>query len=121
MYVNDIIITGSDMTGISSLKSFLHDQFHIKDLGMLKYFFCVEVMRNKHEIFLSQTKYMLDILSEIGKLGGKPCSFSMAQSLHLTKEDKLFGDLERFRRPVGKLNYCTITCPDVAHLVSVVS
>ena len=102
------------MTGISSLKSFLHDKFHTKDLGMLKYFLCIEVMRSKHEIFLSQTKYMLDLLSEIGKLRGKPCSFSMVQSLHLTKEDELFGDPERVRRPVGKLNYCIVTCPDVA-------
>ena len=28
VYVDDIIITGNDMAGISSLKSFLHDQFH---------------------------------------------------------------------------------------------
>ena len=34
MYVDDIIITGNDMAGISSLKSFLHGQFHTKDLGM---------------------------------------------------------------------------------------
>ena len=43
VYVDDIIITGNDMTSISSLKSFLHGQFHTKDLGMLKYFLGVEV------------------------------------------------------------------------------
>ena len=32
VYVDDIIITGNDMTGISSLKSSLHGQFHTKDL-----------------------------------------------------------------------------------------
>ena len=42
LYVDDIVITGSDSKGILSLKSFLHNQFHIKDLGMLKYFFSVE-------------------------------------------------------------------------------
>ena len=45
VYVDDIIITGDDMVGISSLKSFLHSQFHTKDLGMLKYFLSVENMR----------------------------------------------------------------------------
>ena len=55
VYVDDIIITGKDMTGISSLKSFLHGQFHTKDLGMLKYFLGVEVMRSKRGIFLSQS------------------------------------------------------------------
>ena len=64
MYVDDIVITGCDMIGILSLKSFLHGQFHTKDLGILKYFLGVEVMRSKHRIFLSQRKYVLDLLSE---------------------------------------------------------
>ena len=38
VYVDDIVIIGSDYTGISSLKSFLHTIFHTKDLGQLKYF-----------------------------------------------------------------------------------
>ena len=53
VYVDDIIIIGNDMTTISSLNSFLHGQFHTKDLGMLKYFLGVEVMRSKRGIFLS--------------------------------------------------------------------
>ena len=53
VYVDDIIIIGNDMAGISSLKSFLHGQFHTKDLGMLKYFLGVEVTRSKRGIFLS--------------------------------------------------------------------
>ena len=53
VYVDDIVIIENDMTVISSLKSFLRGQFHTKDLGMLKYFLSVEVMRRKHEIFLS--------------------------------------------------------------------
>ena len=87
VYVDNIIITGNDMVGISSLKSFLYGQFHTKDLGMLKYFFGVEVMRSKREICLSQRKYVLDLLSETGKLAAKPCQFPMAQSLYLTRED----------------------------------
>ena len=121
VYVDDIVITGIDMTGISLLKSFLHSQFHSKDLGMLKYFLGVEVMRSKHGIFLSQRKYVLDLLSETGKLGPKPCSSPMAQSLHLTREGKLFRDPERYRRLISKLNYLTVTHLDIAHSVSVVS
>ena len=47
VYVDDIVITGSDSKGILSLKSFLHSQFHTKILGMLKYFLSVEVMKSK--------------------------------------------------------------------------
>ena len=109
MYVDDIVIIVSDMASISSLKSFLHGQFHTNNLGMLKYLLGVEVTRSKHGIFLSQRKYVLDLLFETGKLGVKPCSSPMAQSLHLTREGELFRDPERYRRLVEKLNYLTVT------------
>ena len=38
---------------------------------MLKYFLGVEIMRSKHEIFLSHRKYVLDLLFETRKLGIK--------------------------------------------------
>ena len=63
VYVDDIVITGSDTTSISSLKAFLHTQFQTKDLGTLKYFLGVEVSRSKKGIYLSQRKYVLDFLS----------------------------------------------------------
>ena len=119
--MDDIVIIGSDSTGISSLKSFLHSQFHTKDLRMLRYFLGVEVMRSKHGIFLSQRKYVFDLLSETGKLGAKPCSSPMAPGVHLTREGELFEDPERYRRLVGKLNYLTVTCPCIAHSINVVS
>ena len=97
VYIDDIIITRNDMVGISSLKSFLHGQFHTKDLGMLKYFLGIEVMRSKRGIFLSQRKYVLDLLSETGKLVVKSCQSPIAQSLHLTREGKLFEDPERYK------------------------
>ena len=74
MYVDDIVTTRSDSKGFSFLKSFLHSQFHTKDLGILRYFLGIEVMRSKHGIFLSQRKYVLDLLFETRKLGVKLCS-----------------------------------------------
>ena len=103
--MDDIVIIGSDSKAISSLKSFLQSQF----LG-------IEVMRSKHGIFLSQRKYLLDLLFETGKLGVKPCSSPMVLGVHLTKEDETFEDPGRYRRLVGKLNYLTVTRPDIAPL-----
>ena len=88
---------------------------------MLRYFLGIEVVRSKHEIFLSQMKYVLDLLFEIGKLGVKLCSSPMVQSVFLTREGETFEDLERYRRLVWKLNYFTITRPDIAYSVSIVS
>ena len=88
---------------------------------MLRYFLDIEVMRSKHGIFLSQRKYVLDILFEIGKFGVKPCSSPMVPSIHFTREGETFEDLERFRRLVGKLNYLTVTRLDIAHPFSIIS
>ena len=97
VYVDDIVIKGSDFKGISSLTSFLQSQFYTKNLGMLRYFLGIEVMRSKHEIFLSQRKYVLDLLFETGKLGVKPCSSPMVLGVHLTREGETFEDLERYK------------------------
>ncbi len=59
-YVDDIVITESNSASISSLKNFLQTQFQTKDLGLLKYFLGIEVMRSKKCIFLSQRKYIFD-------------------------------------------------------------
>ena len=121
VYVDDIVIIESGSKGISSLKSFLQSKFHTKDLEMLRYFLGIKVMRSKHEIFLFQRKYVLDLLFEIGKLGVKPCNSPMAPGVHLTREGETFEDPKRYRRLIGKLNYLSVTRPNIAHSVSVVS
>ena len=120
MYVDDIVITGSDPLGILSLKSFLHTQFYTKDLGMLRYFLSVDVTRSKKGIFLSQRKYVLDLLTEKGKLGAKLCSTLVVSNLQLRKDCELFEDPERYRM-VEKLNYLTVTRLDITYYVSIVS
>ncbi|XP_019179162.1 PREDICTED: uncharacterized protein LOC109174378 [Ipomoea nil] len=122
VYVDDIVITGDDATGIDALKSFLKEKFHTKDLGVLKYFLGIEVIRSKRGIFLSQRKYVLDLLEESGLLGSKPCETPMDQGVKLIpSEGEPLEDPERYRRLVGKLNYLTITRSDITFPVSVVS
>ena len=83
VYVDDIVITGSDSKGISSLKSFLQSQYHTKGLEMLRYFLGIEVMQSKYGIFLSERKYVLDLLFETGKLGIKlQFSYSSRRTLY---------------------------------------
>ena len=64
---------------------------------------------------------MLDLLFETGKLGAKPCSTPMVLNVQITKEVGLFEDPKRHGRLVEKLNYLTVTCPNIAYSVSVLS
>ncbi|KAK3011859.1 hypothetical protein RJ639_012113 [Escallonia herrerae] len=77
VYVDDVIITGTDSYRICKLKNYLDTKFHIKNLGKLKYFLGIEVARSPAGIFLSQRKYVLDFLAECGLTGCKPASFLM--------------------------------------------
>lgn len=122
VYVDDIVITGSDYTRISSLKSFPHTRFRTEDLGQLRYFLGVEVNRSKKGIFLCQRKYSLDLLVDTEKLAAKPCSTPMVPNVHFMKDDSdPFDDLEKYRRLVGKLNCLIVTRSNIAFAVSVVS
>ncbi|KAK2974562.1 hypothetical protein RJ640_002471 [Escallonia rubra] len=113
---------GDDCTGITSLKKFLQTKFHTKDLGQLKYFLGIEVTRSKKGIFLSQRKYVLDLLVETGKAGAKPCNTPMNPSVHLTKDDgDRLDDPEKYRRLVGKLNYLIVTRPNIVYAIITVS
>ncbi|RVW76474.1 Retrovirus-related Pol polyprotein from transposon TNT 1-94 [Vitis vinifera] len=86
------------------------------DLGELKYFLGIEVSRSKKGMFLSQRKYVLDLLKETGKIEAKPCTTPMVPNVQLMPDDgDPFYNPERYRRVVGKLNYLTVTRPDIAY------
>lgn len=124
VYVDDIIITGNDEKGICDLKTYLNDQFQTKDLGKLKYFLGIEVARSARGMCLMQRKYTLNLLKDAGMLGCKPVENPMDPNTKLMKDEDagpLYIDTGRYRRLVGKLNYLTITRPDIAFPVSVVS
>nr|KYP49653.1 hypothetical protein KK1_028625 [Cajanus cajan] len=64
VYVDDMIIAGDDEKKLTQKKK-LATQLEIKDLGKLKYFLEIEAAYSKKGIFISQRKYVLDLLNEI--------------------------------------------------------
>jgi hypothetical protein len=122
VYVDDIVITGSDQQGILQLKQYLSNQFQTKDLGKLRYFLGIEVAQSKDGIVISQRKYAMDILEETGLLNAKPVDTPMDPNVKLLpNQGEPLSDSGRYRRLVGKLNYLTVTRPDISFAVSVVS
>ena len=65
VYVDDIVITGNSNYLISKLIQFLIFNFALKDLGNLHYFLCIEAIRTKENLFLTQTKYIKDLLQQV--------------------------------------------------------
>jgi hypothetical protein len=122
VYVDDIIVVGNNLKQIQELKTYLGNCFKLKDLGVLKYFLGIEVACSAQGIFLSQRKYALEILEETGFLGAKPSSFPMEKNLSISEQDgELLADPPFYLRLVGKLIYLTITRPDLAYVVHVLS
>jgi Reverse transcriptase (RNA-dependent DNA polymerase) len=121
IYVDDLVITGSDQHRIAALKTHLRTEFDIKDLGYLRYFLGIEVARSHKGLFLSQRKYVLDLLKETGKLRVKPSNVPMNYNNKSSPDEEVLENISQFQRLVGKLIYLTITRPDIAYSVSFVS
>ena len=94
----------------------------MKDLGELRYFLGIEVTRSGDEIFISQKKYVLDLLAETGMIDYKPVDTLMAvnHGLQIREEGKP-ANREQYQRLVGKLIYLAHTRPDIAYAVGLVS
>nr|RVW14389.1 Retrovirus-related Pol polyprotein from transposon TNT 1-94 [Vitis vinifera] len=109
------MLRSSDQDGIQKLKQHLFTHFQTKDLGKLKYFLGIEIAQSSSGVVLSQRKYALDILEETGMLDCKPVDTPMDPNVKLVPgQGEPLGDPGRYRRLVGKLNYLTITRPDIS-------
>jgi hypothetical protein len=68
------------------LKRYLANQFHTKDLGVLRYFLGIEISHSFQGISLSQQKHVLDLLSETSLLGTRPTNTPMDPTIKLDGE-----------------------------------
>lgn len=122
VYVDDLILAGTDAEEINRVKMLLDEKFSIKDLGDLKYFLGFEVARNQEGISLCQRKYALDLLQETGLLGTKPCSTPMEPGLQLHKNlGDPVNDPAVYRRLIGRLLYLTHSRPEISYAVGKLS
>lgn len=106
VYVDNIAITFNDENHMLQLKSFFDACFQIKDLKSLKYYLGIEISCSKQGMYLSQMKFCLDMLNDVGLIKVKPCDTLMISNTNLTPDD---GDLlekpKIYQIIVGKVNY----------------
>ena len=110
VYVDDILLTGSDSARLSRIKAYLHQHLTIRDLGTPKYFLGIEFAHKPGKLVLNQRKYVLDMLEETGLLGCKPRSSPIdSKPCFWDSDSPPLHDVEGYRRLVGKLIYLTVT------------
>ena len=117
-----MVITENDISAIEALKRFIYDQFRKKDLGKLKYFLGIEVAQSKQGISISQCKYTLYILDDMGMLGVSPMTFPMKQNLKFTRTDgQPLNCPSQYRKLIDHIIFLTITRPNISYSVHLLS
>ena len=75
--VDDMIIIGDYLNGIQKLKDFLSQQFEMKDLGHLSYFLGLEITHSTYGFYITQAKYVSELLSWAGLTDSKTVDTSV--------------------------------------------
>jgi hypothetical protein len=131
LYVDDMLVAGSNMQDINVLKKKLANSFAMKDLGAAKKILGMRITRDRknRKLTLSQGEYTEKVLERFRMQNAKPVSTPLASHFKLTKEmcPKTQEEIEYMSRvpyssTVGSLMYAMVcTRPDIAHAVGVVS
>lgn len=117
VYVDDTIVVGSSDSVVSKLLHQLRDDFVLKDLGALHYFLGIEVTSTSDDLLLTQSKYAVDLVRRAGLLHYKsvPTPMVVFEKRSSVSVDLLDADAAtRYRSIVGRLQYLTLTRPDIA-------
>lgn len=119
VYVDDIILTSSSSSYLQHLIDTLHKEFALKDLGELSIFLGVEVKRTTDGLFLSQHRYIEDLLQRVNMQGAKPVSTPFTTSTELNPHDGVpLKNPTEYWSLVGGLQYLLITRPELAFSVN---
>jgi len=80
VYVDDILLTGSNSAMLHCLIQLLSSEFKLRDLGVVHYFLGIEVQSTGMGLMLRQHKYIFDILTRAGTTSCKPVDTSVSPS-----------------------------------------
>jgi hypothetical protein len=122
LYVDDILIFGTNMDIINEVKSFLSKSFDMKDLGEADVILNIKLIKEESGITLSQSHYVEKVLSRFGYMDSKPSPTPYDPSVTLRKNKNDTRDQLRYSQIVGSLMYlASATRPDISFAVSKLS
>ncbi|KAI3735814.1 hypothetical protein L6452_15332 [Arctium lappa] len=120
IYVDDIIFGSTKDQLCRDFEEIMHKRFKMNSMGELTFFLGLQVKQKKDGIFISQSKYVQDILNKFGYSDSKPGSTPMETHKQITAD--LEGedvDVHHYRSMIGSLMYLTASRPDIMFPVCV--
>ncbi|CAN0920957.1 Retrovirus-related Pol polyprotein from transposon RE2 [Linum grandiflorum] len=118
VYVDDLIITGSDSSYIASFIRTLDKHFSLKDMGELHHFLGLDIRRTAVGLQVNQRSYLQGILHRVNMTTCSSVSTPADPQNKLCKAGTPFSDPHLYRQTVGSLQYATITRPDITYSVN---
>ncbi|KAI5321499.1 hypothetical protein L3X38_030570 [Prunus dulcis] len=122
LYVDDIILTGSNSHVIQEVITNLGSVFDLKDLGPFTFFLGLQISyKSNGDLFISQQKYAKDLLVKAGMESCRSCPTpSKPHRQVLPTDGEPLKEPLIYRSIVGALQYLTFTRPDLAYSVNTV-
>jgi hypothetical protein len=94
----------------------------MSDLDPLRYFFGIEISSTPERFFLSQEKYVQDLLDRASLIDHRTAETPMELNAHLVAtDDEPLENPTRYRHIVGSLVYLGVTRPDISYSVHILS
>jgi hypothetical protein len=96
----------------------MQDEFEMLLLGELSFFLGLQIHQRNQGIFISQTKYIIEMLKRFGMEDCKLVTTPMQTNCKLRKDDDSKStDQRKYRLMIGSLLYVTTSIPDVMQAV----
>ncbi|GKC09690.1 putative ribonuclease H-like domain-containing protein, partial [Tanacetum coccineum] len=117
VYVDDIIFGSIRKELCTEFEKLMHKRFQMSSKRELTFFLGLQVMQKDDGIFISQDKYVDEILKKFGFLTMKIASTPMETSKPLLKDENAkYVDVNLYRSMIGSLMYLTSSKPDIIYL-----
>ncbi|GKC97088.1 putative ribonuclease H-like domain-containing protein [Tanacetum coccineum] len=118
VYVNDIIFGSTKKSLCTEFEKMMHKKFHMSFMGELIFFLGLQVNQKEDGIFISQDKYVTEILKKFSFTDVKTASTPMKTQKVLFKDkDGEEVDVNLYRSMIGSLMYLTSSRPDIMFAV----
>ncbi|GKB35922.1 putative ribonuclease H-like domain-containing protein [Tanacetum coccineum] len=118
VYVDDIIFGSTKKSMCTEFEEVMHKRFQMSSMGELTFFLGLQVKQQPDGIFISQDKYVADILKKIDFCSIKTSTTPIDSNKPLVKdEDGLEVDVHEYRSMIGSLMYLTASRPDIMFTV----